>query len=117
MIDGIRVKLQILSCLFLLFGLLTPAQEHSQAVRLSQPEFISLARRCASTVPSDTLLAIAQTESGLYTNAISINRPRASAKRAGYGDGQLILSRQPRSRAEATRWLRWLALHHFTVSI
>ena len=117
MIDGIKVKLQIVSCLFFFFGLLTPAQEHSQALRLSEAEFISLAGHCASAVPSDTLLAIAQTESGLYTDAISINRPRASAKRAGYADGHVILSRQPRSRAEAKRWLRWLTLHHFTISV
>ena len=60
---------------------------------------------------------IARTESGLYSNAISINRPRASARRAGYSDGQVMLSRQPRSRAEARRWLRWLAFHHFAVSV
>lgn len=111
------MKLGMLSCFWLFFGLLTPAQERPTLSRLSEPEFVFLAGRCAPQVPADTLLAIAQTESDLNTNAISINRPRASARRAGYGDGEIILSSQPRNRMQARRWLHWFALHHFTVSV
>jgi type IV secretion system protein VirB1 len=117
MIEENRMKLGILGWLCLLFALPTSAQQHSQTPRLTAAEFTSLAGRCAPNVPADTLLAIARTESGLNANAISINRPRASAKRAGYANGQIMLSRQPRNRIEAGRWLHWLELHHFTVSI
>lgn len=116
-IQGNMAKVRILGCFCLLFGSLTPAQKRAQPPRLSETEFVSLAARCAPGVPPDTLLAIARTESGLNTNAISINRPRASARRAGYGDGEMILSRQPRNQVEAGQWLRWLAFHHLTVSI
>jgi type IV secretion system protein VirB1 len=111
------MKLGTLSCLCLFLGLLTPAQERPQPSRLTEAEFLSLAGRCAPGVPPDTLLAIARTESGLNTNAISINRPRASARRAGYRDGEIVLLRQPTNRMQARRWLHWLELHHFTVSI
>ena len=111
------MKLKMLSCFCLFFGFLTPAQERPQLSRLSEAEFVSVATRCAPAVPSDTLLAIARTESGLYANAISINRPRASARRAGYRGAEIILSRQPRDRMQATRWIHWLAVHNFAVSI
>lgn len=117
MIEAHMMKLGILVCFCALLALLTPAQERSQAPRLSEAQFISLAARCAPGVPADTLLAIARTESGLDPNAISINRPRASARRAGYGDGEIILARQPRNPMQATRWLHWLERYHFTVSI
>jgi type IV secretion system protein VirB1 len=101
----------------LLLGLVTSAQAQRPYPRLSEAEFVSLAGRCAPGAPADTLLAIARTESGLYANAISINRPRSAARRTGNGDGEIILSKQPKNRIEATRWLRWLVFHHFTVSI
>jgi len=63
------------------------------------------------------LLAIARTESALYVNAISINRPNAAARRAGYSNGQLVLTKQPKDRKEAMYWLHWLASHRYTVSI
>ena len=93
------------------------AQHQRISTLLSEAEFVSLARRCAPGAPPDTLLAIARTESGLYPNAISINRPRSSAKYAGYRDGEIVLSRQPENKMEAARWVRWLAAHHLTVSI
>lgn len=93
------------------------AQQQRPSTRLSDAEFVALARRCAPDAPPDTLLAIARTESGLYANAISINRPRGSAKSAGYREGEVFLSKQPRNPIEATRWMRWLGLHHFSVSI
>lgn len=111
------MNLRIFGCLCLFLTLPAAAQQRRIDTKLSQAEFVSLAGRCAPGVPPDTLLAIAKTESSLYLNAISINRPRTSANRAGYTDGELVLSKQPRSRMEATRWLRWLALHHFSVSI
>jgi type IV secretion system protein VirB1 len=78
---------------------------------------VSLATGCAPGAPADTLLAIARTESNLDPNAISINRPRAAARRVGYGDGELALKRQPKDRSQAKVWLRWFAVHHYTVSI
>jgi type IV secretion system protein VirB1 len=102
-------------CFLFVFG--ASAQEQPSSARLSAAEFVSLAGRCAPGAPADTLLAIAQTESGLYANAISINSPSAAARRARYIDGQLVLKRQPRDRREATSWLHWLALHRYTVSI
>jgi type IV secretion system protein VirB1 len=111
------MKLAIYGCFYLLFSLPTLAQEQAARTRLWAADFVSLAGRCAPGAPADTLLAIARTESGLSTNAISINRPRTSAKRAGYSDGELVLAKQPRNRIEATRWLRWLTVHHFSVSV
>ena len=105
-------------CSFSLFlGLGATAQELRPNARLSESEFLSLATRCAPGAPSDTLLAIARTESGLYPNAISINHPRAAARLAGHSDGELILAKQPQDRREAKSWLRWFSLHRYTVSI
>src|SRR5690349_3337048 len=101
----------------LLLALVTSSQEHPPNTRLSEAEFRSLAGRCAPGAPADTLLAIANTESALYPNAISVNRPNAAARRVGYSDGQLVLTRQPKNRKEAIYWLHWLASHGYTVSI
>jgi len=84
---------------------------------LAPVEFGSLAARCAPGVPGDTLLAIARTESGLNPNAISINRPKAAARVAGYPDGELFLSKQPKNLNEAKSWPRWLSAHHYAVSV
>jgi type IV secretion system protein VirB1 len=105
------------SCFCLLFGLVTCAQEQRPPTRLSETEFVSLALRCAPGAPADTLLAIAKTESALYPNAISINRPKAAARRAGFSNGQLILTKQPEDRKQASYWLHWFGLHRYTVSI
>ena len=106
-----------LTCFSLLLGLVTNAQAQLTHARLSEGDFVSLARRCAPGAPADTLLAIARTESALYANAISINRPNAAARRAGYSDGQLVLTKQPNDRIEATNWLHWFLLRRYTVSI
>lgn len=114
---GNLMRLGALCCFSLLLGLMTSAQVGRYHARLSEPEFISLAGRCAPAAPADTLLAIAKTESALYPNAISINRPSAAARRAGYSDGQLVLTKQPKDRKEAMYWLHWFARHRYTVSI
>ena len=106
-----------LCCLCLVVGLETNAQTQRPKTQLSEGEFVSLAGRCAPGAPADTLLAIARTESALNANAISINRPRAAARRAGYSDGELVLTQQPKNRKEAISWLHWFALHRYTVSI
>lgn len=106
-----------LSCFCLLLGLTTSAQAQRARTRLSDAQFLSLAGRCSPGTPADTLLAIARTESALYADALSINRPNTAARHAGYTDGQLILRRQPKDRSEAKAWLHWFALHHHTVSI
>lgn len=119
---GNPLRFGTLSCLCLLLGWLTsahtqPAHAQRAHARLSQAEFLSLAGRCAPGAPADTLLAIATTESALYPNAISINRPNSAARRAGYSDGQLVLARQPKDRKEAMYWLHWFVSHRYTVSI
>jgi type IV secretion system protein VirB1 len=111
------MKLEALGFFCLLLGSVTSAQEPPPRARLSVAEFVSLAGPCAPGAPADTLLAIARTESGLLTNAISINRPNAAARRAGYSDGRLILTKQPKDRTEATYWLHWFLLRRYTVSI
>ncbi len=106
-----------LGCICFLLGSITSAQAQRPHARLSDNEFVLLAGRCAPGAPTDTLLAIARTESALYSNAISINRPNAAARRAGYGNGQLVLTKQPKDREEAKYWLHWFLLRHHTVSI
>jgi hypothetical protein len=110
------IRVGTLACFCLLLGSLSADAQPTHA-RLSQSEFLSLAGRCAPGAPADTLLAIATTESALYANAISINRPNAAARRAGYSDGQLVLAKQPKDRKEAMYWLQWFASHHYTVSV
>ena len=111
------MKLGFFAWCCLILCLPSHAQHQRTSAWLSEAEFVSIASRCAPGAPPDTLLAIARTESGLYPNAISINRPRSSAKYAGYRDAEIILSRQPQNKIEAARWVRWLATHHLTVSI
>jgi type IV secretion system protein VirB1 len=106
-----------LCCFYLIIGLLANAQTQRPQTRLSESEFVSLAGRCAPGAPADTLLAIARTESALNPNAISINRPSAAARRAGYSDGELVLTKQPKDRKEAMSWLHWFAIHRYTVSV
>jgi type IV secretion system protein VirB1 len=111
------MRLGTLTCFSLLLGLVTNAQTLRTHAQLSDADFVSLARRCAAGAPADTLLAIARTESALNANAISINRPNAAARRAGYSDGQLVLTKQPNDRTEATNWLHWFLRRRYTVSI
>ena len=111
-------KLAFLGFSGLILVLPAHAQRQQRATaRLSQAEFVALADRCAPGAAVDTLLAIATTESGLYPNAISINHPKAAARRAGYSNGQLVLTKQPKDLKEARYWLQWFAHHHYTVSI
>jgi type IV secretion system protein VirB1 len=112
------MRLGTLCCFCLMVGLEAHAQtQRPQTQQLSESEFVSLAGRCAPGAPADTLLAIARTESALNANAISINRPSAAARRAGYSDGELVLTKQPKDRKEAMSWLRWFAIHRYTVSV
>lgn len=104
-----------------LWGLVVDLPAHAQhqrtAAQLSEAEFVALANRCAPGAPSDTLLAIARTESNLNPNAISINRPKAAARRSGYRDQDLVFSKQPRDPRQAKSWLQWFARHNYTVSV
>ncbi len=111
------MRLGPLGCICLLFASMTSAQGQRSHGRLADTQFVLLAGRCAPGVPTDTLLAIARTESALYSNAISLNRPNAAARRAGYGNGQLVLTKQPNDRKQATYWLHWLLIRRYTVSI
>ena len=111
------MKLVFFGCWCQILTLPSHAQQRPATGRLSEAEFISLADRCAPAAPADTLLAIARTESGLDPYAISINRPKAAARRAGYVGGELVLTKQPKDRTQAKFWLRWFAVHQYTVSI
>ena len=111
------MRLTILSCSSLLLVAHATAQEQHRHFRLSPVEFGSVATRCAPGIPSDTLLAIARTESGLDPTAISINRPKAAARAAGYAHGEVVLAKQPKDLNEAKSWLRWFSVHHYKVSI
>jgi type IV secretion system protein VirB1 len=115
--EKVWMNLAILGCWSLILSLPSDAQQQRAGARLSEAEFVSLAATCAPGAPPDTLLAIARTESDLNPNAISINRPKAAARRAGYVDGEVTLSKQPKDRSQAKLWLHWLAVHHYTVSI
>jgi type IV secretion system protein VirB1 len=110
-------KLAFLGFACLILGLPARAQQQRAGARLSEAEFVALANRCAPGAPPDTLLAIARTESDLNPNAVSINRPKAAARRAGYAVGELVLSKQPKNRGQARSWLRWFDVHHYTVSL
>jgi type IV secretion system protein VirB1 len=103
--------------LCLLLPLVASGQVRPHRVRLTDAEFFSLSERCAPGVPTDTMLAIARTESALNANALSINHPNAEAWRAGYSRGQLALTRQPKDQTEAIHWIRWFAAHGYTVSV
>ena len=115
--SGNAMRFGTLCCFCLMVGLVAHAQTQRPQTQLSESEFVSLAGRCAPGAPPDTLLAIARTESALNANAISINRPTAAARRAGYSDGALVLTKQPKDRKEAMSWLHWFAIHRYSVSV
>ena len=85
--------------------------------RLTPTQFASLTHVCASTVPTDTLAAIARTESALYPFALSINYPQTAARNAGFANSTMLLARQPATLAEAVGWATWFESHGYTVSI
>ena len=111
------MKFAFLGFCWLILGLPAHAQRQRADARLSEAEFVALADRCAPGAPPDTLVAIARTESDLNPNAISINRPRAAAQRAGYEHGGLVLLKQPKDRVQAKSWLQWFTIHGYTVSV
>jgi type IV secretion system protein VirB1 len=112
------MRLTILFCLSFFVATSVFAQEQQRLhFQLSPVGFASVAARCAPSAPTDTLLAIARTESGLNPNAISINRPKAAARLAGHPDGELVLEKQPKNLKEAKAWLEWLSVHRYTVSV
>jgi type IV secretion system protein VirB1 len=111
------MKLEFFGFCCVILSLPSHARQQRPSTRFSDAEFVAFAGRCAPGAPADTLLAIARTESDLNPNAISINRPRAAARRAGQTDAEVVLARQPRDRKEAKSWLRWFVLHRYTVSI
>ena len=80
-------------------------------------EFQQLVARCAPGVAVETMVAIAKTESSFHVAAISLNRPVAAARRAGWMNHRIELLRQPKDREEAIRWMHWFADRHYTVSV
>jgi type IV secretion system protein VirB1 len=106
--------------LALFFGLAIHSQGQqleSMNIKLSLPEFEHLATRCAPRVAIETMDAIAQTESAFHVYAISLNRPEAAARRAGWTNHRVELLRQPKDRAEAIRWMHWFAHRGYSVSV
>ena len=104
---------------FLILALLAPLlRAQSQAnTRLTSAQFASLTQVCASSVPNDTLAAIARTESALFPFALSINYPQTAARSAGFNNSSMLLARQPATLAEALGWATWFELHGYTVSV
>ena len=86
-------------------------------LRYSQSRIITLIEGCAPGAAPSTMLAVATTESALKPYAISINRPTQIAQAIGLPNSQIQLARQPRSKQEAVRWMRWLLGHGVTVSV
>jgi type IV secretion system protein VirB1 len=104
--------------LFLLAVLTGYAQQlPPQNSKMPIPEFQQLVARCAPGVAVETMVAIAQTESSFHVAAISLNRPVAAARRAGWMNHRIELLRQPKSREEAIRWMHWFADRHYSVSV
>jgi len=114
-----RHKKIIFAMLFTVAGTISLAQTpHANPnAKISLTSFRSLAQSCAANVPISTLEAIARTESALYPNALSINRPHNLAHHQGWKRGTITLERQPASREEALAWTKWLLVQGITVSI
>jgi type IV secretion system protein VirB1 len=85
--------------------------------RYSQDQMIALLRSCAPHAALNTMLAVATTESGLHPYAISVNSPQKIAGRLRLTNQAIELQRQPNSKSEAVRWLRWFLLHRISVSV
>jgi type IV secretion system protein VirB1 len=102
---------------FLFAAILLTSAGVAQDGHLTVQQFRGLVSRCGNGAPADTLLAVARTESALYTNAVSLNRPGAAAAQAGFPSHLLVLAHQPRDRAQALRWTRWFRRRGYTVSV
>lgn len=85
--------------------------------KISISDFESIAIRCAPQVDVTTLVAIAKTESAFQVDAISLNRPVAAARKAGWKNARVQLVRQPVDRGEAIRWMYWFSVRHYSVSV
>jgi type IV secretion system protein VirB1 len=85
--------------------------------KFSETQMIYLLKSCAPRAATNTMLAVATTESAYHPYAISLNSPVTLAKRFGRPNQTIQLQRQPESRDEALLWMRWLLQHNVTVSI
>jgi type IV secretion system protein VirB1 len=85
--------------------------------RLDAKEFKALAHRCAPDIPLVTLRAIARAESAFRPYALSLNYPKRTAREHGLNDGEMLLSRQPRTLQEARAWSHYLLDRGHSVSI
>ena len=89
----------------------------STNAKYSETEMAYLLHSCAPHAAVNTMLAVATTESAFHPYAISLNSPISLAKKMGRSNQTLQLERQPTSRDEAIRWMRWLLLRNVTVSV
>jgi type IV secretion system protein VirB1 len=111
------MKRTFVTILVALTGPLYAGPSGTSSTQLTPVEFQAVVARCAPGAAFDTMLAVATTESALYINAISLNRPIQVAHRFGYSHSRIELSRQPKDKDEALRWLHWFAAHGYTVSV
>lgn len=79
--------------------------------------FRRIAATCAPEVPLVTLRAIARAESAFHPYALSLNYPRRIAREHGLSTGGITLARQPRTKAEAQAWTRYLLKRGRSVSV
>lgn len=76
-----------------------------------------LRNRCLPDAPMSTLKAIVQAESAGNANALQVDFPNELLRRWHMRPGSLRLARQPRDRAEALVWVRYLESYDISVDI
>jgi type IV secretion system protein VirB1 len=111
------VKRLLLALLWLPAVTLAGQSVHDDNIKLTTAEFAELAGRCAPSVAVETILAVAQTESTLHVDSLSLNRPIQAARSVGFNHRRPDLLRQPRTRTEAIRWMQWFSARGYTVSV
>ena len=89
----------------------------SVAQTLSQSEFRALGKSCVPDSDRILVTAVVRTESAFNAFALSLNYPETLAHKAGLPPGRLYLKRQPKSAAEAERWVRELTSEGVSVSV
>src|SRR5690242_6858368 len=99
---------QSMKRLLIILGLTVGSAEVIPAQRLTIAQFRDLAHACLPAADERELLSLARTESNLNPWALSVDRPSALARRLGYSSGRIYLKHQPKSKAEAIRWIREL---------
>jgi type IV secretion system protein VirB1 len=96
-------------------GQVDDAEQRNAPITLDK--FHRMAAACAPGVPLVTLRAIVRVESAFHPYALSLNYPLRIAREHGLSSGGITLARQPRTRAEALAWTRYLLNRGRSVSV